>query len=60
MSGPAVGSAHVVPVNDTIEHDLNDECACGPDPEIVRRDDGTVGWVLVHHSLDARERGEQP
>lgn len=47
---------HVYPVNDLIDHDIeSDECPCGPRVEPVERDDGTVGWVLVHHSLDEAE-----
>ena len=50
---------HVYPVNDLIEHDTDgDECPCGPTPEAVKRDDGSVGWVLSHHSLDGREQSE--
>ena len=52
-------TVHVFPVNDWIEHDTTgDECPCGPTPEAVKRDDGSVGWVVTHHSLDGRERHE--
>lgn len=27
--------------------------------EAVKRDDGSVGWVVSHHSLDGRERSER-
>jgi len=51
---------HVVPVGDLIEHDTDgDGCVCGVDPSPVKREDGTVGWVLVHHSLDGRECHEK-
>lgn len=48
---------HVVPVNDLIEHDTTGEqdCVCGPDVEPVERDDGSVAWLISHHSLDGRE-----
>lgn len=49
---------HVTPTGDLIEHSLDDECACGPSSEPVKRDDGSVGWVIVHHSLDGREGRE--
>lgn len=49
---------HVVPRGDLIEHDLSDDCPCGPADQSVLRDDGSVGWVTVHHSLDGRERAE--
>jgi len=48
-------SQHVVPVGDLIEHELTDDCPCGPRSEAVKRDDGSYGWVVVHHSLDGRE-----
>jgi hypothetical protein len=43
-----------MPVGDVIAHEF-DDCACGPRAESVKRDDGSVGWVVVHHSLDGRE-----
>lgn len=50
---------HVLPVNDLIAHeDVGDECPCGPRTEVVKRHDGSVGWVIIHHSLDAREASE--
>lgn len=53
------GEVHVVPVGDQIEHDdLNDDCICGPRSSPVMREDGSCGWVLVHHSLDGREKLE--
>jgi hypothetical protein len=51
-------SLHVVPVNDLIEHDLNDSCTCGPQDQAVISDDGSVDWLTVHHSLDGREQHE--
>jgi hypothetical protein len=36
-------STHVVPVADLVNHETTDDCVC------------TVGWVVVHHSLDGRE-----
>ncbi|WP_179278339.1 hypothetical protein [Rhodococcus sp. 15-649-2-2] len=52
-----VGDIHVVPVNDLIEH-LDDDCPCGATTEPVPRDDGSVGWLITHHSLDGRELHE--
>lgn len=43
---------HVLPVNDLIDHDLTDSCPCGPADQSVIRDDGSVGWIVVHASLD--------
>lgn len=51
---------HVVPVDDLIEHDTSgqEDCACGPMSRPVKREDGSVGWVIVHSSLDGRELNE--
>lgn len=53
-----MSTQHVVPVNDLVEHDsstASGECVCGPRVEAVFREDGSNGWVIVHHSLDGRE-----
>lgn len=50
-------TVHVIPCKDAIDHTGGD-CPCGPTPEPVTHDDGSVGWVIVHHSLDGREQGE--
>jgi hypothetical protein len=52
------GNVHVTPCHDMIEHELTDDCACGPTTEPVTAEDGSVGWLLIHHSLDGRERTE--
>lgn len=52
-------STHVVPINDLVEHELTDYCSCGPRTKPVPRDDGSIGWIHVHHSLDGRELTEQ-
>lgn len=47
---------HVYPINDLVDHELDgDDCVCGPTAEPAGRDDGSIGWVLVHHALDGRE-----
>lgn len=51
-------AVHVHPVGDLIEHDLTEDCTCGPQAQPVKRDDGSMGWVIVHHSLDGREQVE--
>ncbi len=43
------GVIHVLPVSDLRPHTLDDRCWCGPD-----NDEG----VIVHHSMDGREAGE--
>lgn len=59
MTESGSGNVHVLPRNDLIEHvDVGDDCPCGPRSEPVKRDDGSIGWVIVHHSLDGRERYE--
>ena len=55
---------HVYPERDLIDHDTAIDhpdgvwCACGPRVEAVKRDDDSVGWLVVHHSLDGREKAE--
>jgi hypothetical protein len=58
---------HVYPLNDLIEHDRSDEdgsaCPCGPETRPVERENGSIGWLIIHPSLDGREkqeRGESP
>lgn len=50
---------HVVPTSDLVEHDVDEDCVCGPTPDPVFRDDGTNGWIFVHHALDGRDTGER-
>jgi len=51
-----MSTVHVLPIADLIEHEgEGDDCPCGPTAEPVSRDDGSVGWIIVHHSLDGRE-----
>jgi hypothetical protein len=51
--------AHVHPVGDLVEHELEGEdCICGPEVIPVECDDGSMGWVISHHSLDGREQRE--
>jgi hypothetical protein len=52
------GAVHIEPVGDTVEHEVYD-CACGPTTEPVKAADGSVGWLVVHHSLDGRELEEE-
>ena len=55
----SMSTVHVFPVNDIIEHNTDtDDCVCGPTAEPVIADDGSCGWVIVHHSLDGREANE--
>ncbi|MEU8101746.1 hypothetical protein [Streptomyces rubiginosohelvolus] len=51
---------HVYPVEDLIEHNVEegDGCVCGPRTTPVKRDDGSMAWVVTHHSLDGRELTE--
>lgn len=51
------GEVHVVPLGDLVDHEPGD-CVCGPRTEPVPRPDGSVGWLIVHHSLDGREKHE--
>jgi hypothetical protein len=52
-------TVHVLPVGDLIEHeDEGTDCVCAPTVEPVPDDDGSMGWLIVHHSLDGREHAE--
>lgn len=51
-------TAHVVPRGDLVDHPATDGCACGPAAQAVKRSDGSVGWVMIHHALDGREASE--
>lgn len=53
-----MNTVHVVPRGDQAKHELADDCVCGPTSEPVTRDDGSVGWVVAHSSLDGRELRE--
>ncbi|MGC5019027.1 hypothetical protein [Micromonospora sp. DT47] len=55
-----MSSVHVVPVNDLITHDSSggQACVCGPTEQPVKGEDGSVRWMVVHHSLDGREHTE--
>ena len=57
LSGPVI--VHTYPVDDLVAHETTgDDCVCGPTSKPVERDDGSVGWLVVHHSLDGREAVE--
>ncbi|MET7975731.1 hypothetical protein ABZW44_22350 [Streptomyces mirabilis] len=50
---------HVTPQRDLVDHDTSTaepDCVCGPEVRPVTQDDGSMGWLLVHHSLDGREQ----
>ena len=52
-------TVHTIPLDDLIEHMTDgSECPCGPTTEAVERDDGSMGWMVTHHSLDGREHHE--
>ena len=56
-------TAHVLPVADAVTHDSSTsepDCVCGPTVQPVPADDGSMGWLIVHHSLDGREQTEPP
>lgn len=53
----ASDDVHTMPISDLIEHQF-DDCPCGPTTEPVPRDDGSMGWLIIHHSLDGRELNE--
>lgn len=50
----ADGDIHVTPVNDLIDHELSEDCICGPEPELLENGK----WMYAHESLDRREDSE--
>jgi hypothetical protein len=51
---------HVYPQRDLIEHEVNGEnCPCVPTVEPIEREDGSFGWLHLHHSFDGREQHEE-
>ena len=54
----AFATVHTLPLDDWIDHDRND-CVCGPKViPVPHPTDGSMGWSIVHNSLDGRERFE--
>lgn len=51
-------TVHVTPLDDLVDHLLDETCPCVPRDEPVDMGDGQVGWICVHHSLDGREANE--
>lgn len=52
-------TVHISPGNDLIEHDTETgDCVCGPECRPAEQRDGSILWILVHHSLDGREKKE--
>jgi hypothetical protein len=52
---------HVTPIHDLVDHDTSTtepDCVCGPEVRPATQEDGSVGWLLVHHSLDGREQAD--
>lgn len=50
---------HVTPIGDLVDHDTSTaeaDCVCGPEVRPVIHEQGSIGWMLVHHSLDGREQ----
>lgn len=52
---------HGAPISDLVDHDTSTaepDRVCGPEVGPTTQDDGPVGWLLLHHSLDGRERAK--
>jgi hypothetical protein len=39
-------------------HERSDDCPCGPTTVPLPQDDGSMEWMIAHHSLDGRELRE--
>ena len=55
--GQVGDEVHVLPLWDLIDHKVSD-CVCGTTTEPCPREDGSMGWLIVHFSLDGRDRQE--
>lgn len=53
----AIEEIHIAPEHDTITHELDESCVCGPSPELINDEKGDA-WMYTHCSLDGRERYE--
>ena len=47
--------AHVLPIDDVVEHTESVECVCVPHVELMVDDSGNPTSLVTHHSLDGRE-----
>lgn len=48
----------VIPTGDEVAHEFGEDCICGPRLTPTQGSDGSIGWIVVHHSLDGREQNE--
>lgn len=46
-----IDTLHIRPAPGADDHLANDDCWCGPTCEPVQREDGTIGWLYVHHRV---------
>ncbi len=35
-----------------IEHEISADCPCGPTVKPVKKEDGSIDWIYIHHRLD--------
>jgi hypothetical protein len=50
------GIVHIDAQADVVAHDTDSlGCTCGPTVRPFRRDDGTLGWHVIHYHLAAPE-----
>lgn len=47
--------AHIVPLDDGIEHTQSPDCVCGPREIEETLADGSTGTQMIHAALDGRE-----
>ena len=54
-----MSTQHVYPLSDIVAHETDgNDCPCGPRIKPVPAENGTMGWLVLHHSLDGRELTE--
>lgn len=55
-----MSDVHVHCVTEGIAHELSYDCWCGPECVPIESDDGSIGYLYQHHTIDGRELEEIP
>ncbi len=52
---PSEGAVHVHPLKDLVQHELTDDCVCGPRTELHKGSGKPDLYAFIHHALDGRK-----
>lgn len=58
QAAQTLDTAHLMPVDDLVNHDHSEDCVCGPTFKLVQRPGLSDGHLYTHHALDDREAPE--